>query len=135
MDKLHNYDFFTQYYTDIVKLFVAIDKKKIQEARKNFDFETIAGCFSLIEDASISVFIANYNQETLDFLAAIRYKPFLSIEDYRFMQQFSVQVYWNFLERTQGQWEKTDKDVYIWYGSYNDETGICPEPELSDFIQ
>ncbi|GHU17569.1 CRISPR-associated helicase/endonuclease Cas3 [Spirochaetia bacterium] len=135
MDKLHNYDFFTQYYADIVKLFVDIDKKKIQDARKNFDFETIANCFSLIEDASISIFIANYNQEALDFLAAIKYKLFLSIEDYRFMQQFSVQVYWNFLGNTQGQWEKTDKDVYIWYGSYNDETGICPEPELSDFIQ
>jgi CRISPR-associated endonuclease/helicase Cas3 len=134
IDKLHNYDFFTQYYADIIQLFADTDKNKINEARKNFDFKIIADNFHLIEDTSISIFIKNYNHATQKFYEAIKYKNFLSRDDYRFMQQFSVQIYLDFLKKAEGQWEKTKEEYYVWKGFYDEEKGICPEPELSYFI-
>jgi CRISPR-associated endonuclease/helicase Cas3 len=132
IEKLHNYDFFTQYYADIVRLFTDVDKNKINESREKFDFATVAEKFHLIEDTSISFFIANYNVATCHFLEAIKDKEFLSRDDYRFMQQFSVQVYSDFLESTKGQWEENKQGYYIWNGSYSEEKGICPVPEPSD---
>ena len=135
IDQLHEYDFFTTYYVGIVNLFVDTDKKKINEVRKVLNFKTVADMFHLIEDKAISVFIANYSKETLDFLDKIKYKEFLNKDEYRYMQQYSVQVYANFMEKTQGKWEEKEQGYYVWYGSYREDTGICPEPELSDYIQ
>lgn len=135
IDQLHDYDFFTAYYAGIVNLFVDTDKKKINEARAELNFETVADMFHLIEDKAISVFIANYSKETLDFLDKIKYKEFLNKDDYNYIQQYSVQVYRKFLEETRGQWEEKEQGYHVWYGSYREDTGICPEPKLSDYIQ
>jgi hypothetical protein len=52
------------------------------------------------------------------------------------MSQYNVQVYCNFLDKTRGQWtHEKEKGYYVWYGSYNEETGICAEPDLVDYIQ
>jgi CRISPR-associated endonuclease/helicase Cas3 len=135
IDQLHDYDFFTAYYAGIVNLFVDTDKKNINEARAELNFETVADMFHLIEDKAISVFIANYSKETLDFLDKIKYKEFLNKDDYNYIQQYSVQVYRKFLEETRGQWEEKEQGYHVWYGSYREDTGICPEPKLSDYIQ
>jgi CRISPR-associated endonuclease/helicase Cas3 len=135
IDQLHEYDFFTTYYTGIVNLFVDTDKKKVNEARETLNFKAVADMFHLIEDKAVSVFIANYSKETLDFLYKIKYKEFLNKDEYRYMQQYSVQVYANFMEKTRGKWEEKEQGYYVWHGSYREDTGICPEPELSDYIQ
>jgi CRISPR-associated endonuclease/helicase Cas3 len=135
IDQLHDYDFFTAYYAGIVNLFVDTDKKKINEARKALNFEAVADMFHLIEDKTISIFIANYSDKTLKFLDKIKYKEFLNKAEYRYIQQYSVQVYGKFLEKTRGQWEEKEQGYHVWYGSYREDSGICSEPESSDYIQ
>jgi CRISPR-associated endonuclease/helicase Cas3 len=134
IDKLFTYDFFSAYYADAVKLFVDTDRKQINAARLDYKFETVANAYHLIDTKTTSLFIANYSQGTLGFLDATKYKPFLSKDDYRYMQKFSVQVYDNFLWNTKGQWEKKDQGYYVWYGSYSSDTGISSEPILADYI-
>jgi CRISPR-associated endonuclease/helicase Cas3 len=135
INKLYAYDFFTRYYADAVKLFVDTDKKQINVARSEYNFETVSNAYHLIDNKTISLFIANYNRETLNFIDVIKYKPFLTREDYRYMQKFSVQVYDDFLRKTKGQWEEKVQGYYVWFGSYSKDTGISPEPNLADFIQ
>jgi CRISPR-associated endonuclease/helicase Cas3 len=135
INKLYTYSFFTTYYATAVKLFVDTDRKQINTARKNFDFETVAGAYHLIDNKTTSLFIVNYNQETRDFFQKIEYKPLISKDEYRYMQIFSVQVYDNFLKETTGQWEEKEQGFYIWYGSYEKDTGISSEPILTDYIQ
>jgi len=134
IDKLYTYDFFTAYYADAVKLFIDTDRKQISAARLDYKFETVASAYHLIDTKTTSLFIANYSQETLIFLDTIKYKPFLSKDNYRYMQKFSVQVYDNFLWNTKDQWEKKDEGYYVWYGSYAKDTGISSEPILADYI-
>lgn len=133
--QLYDYDFFTAYYAGIVNLFVDTDKKNINVARTEFKFKTVADMFHLIEDKAVNLFIANYSKETLNFLDTIKYKEFLNKDNYSYMQQYSVQVYKNFLEETRGQWEEKEQGYHVWYGSYREDTGICLEPQLSDYIQ
>ncbi len=135
IDKLYTYEFFTQYYSSAVKLFVDTDKKHINDARRNFDFETVAEAYHLIEDKTTSLFVVNYSQETRDFISKIEHKPIINKEEYRYMQMFSVQVYDNFLKATPGQWEEKAQGYHVWNGSYSRDTGISPEPNLTDFIQ
>ncbi len=134
IDQLYTYDFFTNYYENVVKLFVDADKKKVNESRKNFDFETVANTYHLIEQNTTSLFILNYNQATRDFYESVKYKPYLSKEEYQYMQLFSVQVFDNFLGKTVGQWEEKEQGFYVWYGSYDKDTGITPDPILTDGI-
>ncbi|MDR0683182.1 MAG: CRISPR-associated helicase Cas3' [Dysgonamonadaceae bacterium] len=127
IDKLHDYDFFTEYYAGIVHLFIDTDKKRINEARSEFKFETVADMFHLIEDKTVSFFIADYSAKTRDFLDKIKSKEFLNKDDYDYMQQYCVQVYRKFLEETQGQWEEKRQGYHVWYGPYCEDTGICLE--------
>jgi CRISPR-associated endonuclease/helicase Cas3 len=133
--QLHDYDFFTTYYADIVNFFVDTDKKRINKAREALNFEAVADMFHLIEDRVISVYIANYSDKTLDFLERIKDKEFFNKDDHNYMQQYSVQVYSKFLDETRGQWKKNKQGYYVWYGYYDENTGICQEPESSDYIQ
>lgn len=135
ISRLYTYNFFTTYYAEVVKLFVDTDKKQINAARMEYKFKTVANVYHLIDTKTTSLFVANYSKETLDFLSEIKYKPFLSKDDYRYMQRFGVQVYDGFLRKTEGQWEKKEQGYYVWYGSYSPTTGISPDPILADYIQ
>jgi len=134
INQLYTYDFFTNYYASVVRLFVDTDKKRINEARKNFNFATVAKAYHLIDQKTISLFIMNYDQTSRDFYDTIQYKPYISKEDYRYMQILSVQVFENFLYKTVGQWEEKEQGFYVWYGSYDKDTGITPDPILTDGI-
>jgi len=135
INRLYDYSFFTVYYADAIKLFVDADTKQINAARSEYKFETVAGAYHLIESKTTSLFIANYNRETLRFLDTVKYKPFLSRDAYRYMQAYSVQVYDNFLKHTKGQWQEAAQGYSVWFGSYSDDVGILPDPNLADFIQ
>lgn len=135
IDQLHDYNFFTSYYAGIVALFVDTDKKGINDARKGLKFKTVADMFHIIEKKTVNVFIAKYNKDTSDFLDKIKYKEFLSKDDYIYIQQYSVQVYWNFLEKNPEQWEEKKQGFYVWNGSYHEDAGICRDPALSNDIQ
>ncbi|MBN2143769.1 MAG: CRISPR-associated helicase Cas3' [Candidatus Aureabacteria bacterium] len=132
INRLHEHDFFKEYYKRIIKLYADPDKKKINQARLEFMFETVNDAFRIIDQATESIFVWNYNDDSRTLYESIRYKPYLSKEDFRKMQVFSVPVYRNFLlkhrvwleekkieDKTQGYW--------LWNGKY-DETGIVVDP-------
>jgi hypothetical protein len=152
IDKLYDYNFFTTYYASLVKdndgLFSNPDKKHINEDREHFDFKTVAEKFHLIDNKpTTSLYILNYkpqNKNELDKKLAFenlnlgddaKFKPALSRADYRFMQQYSVQVYESFKTDAKGQWEGRKKDVFVWTGFYDDETGISSDQKLNFFDQ
>ncbi len=131
-DGLHSYDFFPTYYGKALRLFVDSDKYRINEARIGLNFETVSGCYHLIDKATEGVFISQYNQESKDLYEKIQYKlrnhiP-LARDDFRKIQQFSVQVYGHFLMKNTDLYLTESENLIIWHGKYNMDTGISDDP-------
>jgi hypothetical protein len=58
----------------------------------------------------------------------------LSRADYRAMQQFSVQVYDNFMKENIGNMGQEPQGYWKWYGTYDEDYGLSANPELSALI-
>jgi CRISPR-associated endonuclease/helicase Cas3 len=125
---LFEHDFFKEYYRKALKLFVDADKKKIEDARKALNFKTVAQTYRLIENNTTPVFI--YCNASKDLYERIRYKPAFSRDDYRAMQQYSVEVYDNFIKDNIGKMGKEPQGYWKWYGEYSDDYGISIEDPL-----
>ena len=97
INQLYRHDVFEKYYADVVDLYVEPDKFGINNARKEFNFETVNDSYRIIENSSEGLFIYNYNEESRQLLHSLEYKEFLSRDDYRKMQAYTVQVYENFI--------------------------------------
>jgi CRISPR-associated endonuclease/helicase Cas3 len=131
-DILFEHDFFCEYYRKAFRLFIPDDIKNIEQARLSFNFKTVAEAYHLIENATTPIFILC--DESADLYKRIRYKPILSRGDYRAMQQYSVQVYDNFLKMNIGKMGKEPQGYWLWYGSYDKDFGISNNPQLDTFI-
>jgi CRISPR-associated endonuclease/helicase Cas3 len=129
---LFEHDFFAEYYRKVFRLFIPEDKKNIEEARLGFNFKTVAEAYHLIENITTPVFILS--NESSDLYEKIRYKPILSRTDYRAMQQYSVQVYDNFMKDNIGKIGKEPQGYWKWYGIYDRDYGISSNPQLDTFI-
>lgn len=129
---LFEHDFFSDYYRKALKLFVDVDKKKIGEAREGYNFKTVAETYHLIENTTTPIFILC--DESSDLYERIRYKPILSRNDYRAMQQYSVQVYDNFMNENIGKMGKEPQGYWKWYGTYHKDYGISNNPQLDTYI-
>ena len=129
---LFEHDFFKEYYRKAINLFIDTDKKKIEEDRKAFNFKTIAEKYHLIENKTTPVFILC--DESAELYERIRYKPILSRADYRAMQQFSVQVFDNFMKENIGKMGKEPQGYWKWYGRYDKDYGLSANPELNLLI-
>ncbi|HOF19865.1 MAG TPA: CRISPR-associated helicase Cas3' [Bacteroidales bacterium] len=122
---LFDHDFYKDYYRKILKLFIDADKKKIEDARKVFNFKSVAQSYRLIENNTTPVFV--YCEASKTLYERIRYKPVLSREDYREMQQYSVQIYDNFLKENIDKLGKEEQGYWKWFGDYNNESGISTD--------
>lgn len=131
-DLLFEHDFFKEYYRKALNLFIDADKKKIEEDRKSFNFKTVAEKYKLIENRTTPIFILC--DESADLYERIRFKPILSRTDYRAMQQFSVQVYDNFMKENIGKMGKESQGYWKWYGQYDKDYGLSSNPELNTLI-
>jgi CRISPR-associated endonuclease/helicase Cas3 len=126
------HDFFGEYYRKVFRLFIPEDIKNIENARLGFNFKTVAGAYHLIENATTPIFILCDGSS--DLYERIRYKPFLSRDDYRAMQQYSVQVYENFIKDNIGKIGKEPQGYWKWYGTYDKDYGISSNAQLDTLI-
>jgi len=129
---LYEHDFFGEYYRKVFRLFIPEDIRNIEKARLGFNFKTVAGVYRLIENKTTPIFI--HCDESSDLYDRIRYKPFLSRDDYRAMQQYSVQVYENFMKDNIGKLGKEPQGYWKWYGIYDKDYGISSNIQLDTLI-
>jgi CRISPR-associated endonuclease/helicase Cas3 len=122
---LFEHDFFGDYYRKAFQLFIPEDKYKIEQNRSHFNFEKVANSYHLIGDVTTPVFILCDDSKNL--YERIRYKSHLSRADYRAMQQFSVQVYENFLKENITRLGREPQGYWLWHGDYSNEYGISTE--------
>ena len=128
---LYEHDFFGEYYRKVFRLFIPEDIKNIEKSRLGFNFKAVAGAYHLIENKTTPIFILC--DESSDLYEHIRYKSFLSRDDYRAMQQYSVQVYDNFIRDNIGKIGKEPQGYWKWYGGYSDKYGISTDNPMLIF--
>lgn len=127
LDQLYRYDFFKGYYRKIINLFTNPDKFNINELRKNLEFETVNDCYRLIGKPTEGLFIWRFNDESNKLFNDIKGKPFLSRDDYRKIQVYSVQVYKNFIIKNAHFCSTTPLGLLLWNGNYDENTGISTQ--------
>ncbi len=131
-ESLHRHDFFHEYYKSAINLFVDADKRKINEARSALNFETVAGSYRIIEKATDTLFIWQYNKESSALLKQVRSQEYVTREQFRKIQTFAVQVYNHFLIKCEGLYETLPQGLKVWHGKYSKDTGIIDDPPTSD---
>jgi len=129
---LFEHDFFGEYYRKAFRLFIPQDIKNIEKNRLSYNFKTVAEVYHLIENTTTPIFILC--DESANLYDNIRYKPILSRADYRSMQQYSVQVYDNFIKENIGKMGKEPQGYWMWYGAYDRDFGLSKNPQLDTFI-
>jgi len=122
---LFEHDFFGEYYRKVFQLFIPEDKFNIEQNQQNFNFKKVAESYHLIDNVTTPVFILC--DESGYLYEDIRYKPVLSRSDYRAMQQYSVQVYDNFLKNNIGRLGRESQGYWLWHGEYSSEYGVSTE--------
>ena len=132
INQLHGHTMFNEYYAQVVRLYVDPDKYNINEARRQFNFETVNGAYHIIENATEGLFIYNYSDESRQLLHSLEYKEFLSRDDYRRMQTYTVQVYRYFILQNGSMCKTMPQGFKVWYGNYDRETGISVAPIEAD---
>ena len=128
---LYEHDFFGEYYRKVFRLFIPEDIRNIEKGRLGFNFKTVAGAYHLIENKTTPIFILC--DQSKELYEQIRYKPFLSRDNYRAMQQYSVQVYENFMRENIGKLGKEPQGYWKWNGGYSDQYGISTDNPMLIF--
>ncbi|MDA8241151.1 MAG: CRISPR-associated helicase Cas3' [Nitrospiraceae bacterium] len=133
INRLYRHDVFEKYYADVVDLYIDQSRQQgINNARKEFNFETVNDAYHLIKDATEGLFIYNYNEDSRQLLHSLEYKEFLSRADYRRMQVYTVQVYEYFILQNASMCKLMPQGFRVWYGNYDDNTGISIAPIEAD---
>ena len=135
-DELYGHELFPKYYRSALNLFVDADKKDVTSSRHNFNFETVSKSYRLISNATEGLFIQNYNEESAQIMSDIRKALSRNLkitrEQYRKIQQYSVQVYNHFMYKNQNLYEILPNGIHVWLGKYSMETGISDDPLTAD---
>jgi CRISPR-associated endonuclease/helicase Cas3 len=128
---LFEHDFFSEYYRKAFHLFIPEDKFNIEQNRQDFNFKKVAESYHLIDNVTTPVFILC--DESRNLYEDIRYKPLLSRYDYRVMQQYSVQVFDNFLKDNINKLSREPQGYWLWHGEYSNEYGLSMDNPLLIF--
>jgi CRISPR-associated endonuclease/helicase Cas3 len=133
---LHDHDVFEKYYAQVVKLYVDPDRYKINEARGRLtrqpNFQTVNDSYRIISDDTENLFVYLYSDRSRRLFHSIEHKEFLSRDDYRRMQAFTVQVYRHFTIQNAAMCKLMSQGFMVWYGNYDRETGISVAPIEAD---
>ncbi len=133
INRLYSHDFFKEYYSQVINLFVDPDKNKIIAAQENFDFGTVNDSYRIIREATEGLFIYYYNEGSKKLINSIEdHKKFLTREEYRKLQPYTVQVYQNFINSNSNNCHLLPQGIRVWYGNYDHDTGISVEPISAD---
>jgi len=131
INTLHEIDSYERYYKTVVDLLVDVDKYKINDERKNFNFKTVGQQYKIIDEATVPLFIPKYSLDSHlllnELFYEIKHSKFFNRDFYRKLQQYSVQVYPNFLKKYNSQIEKIGETFLIWHGNYDFNFGLSPE--------
>ncbi len=130
-EALHKAKSFERYYEQVIALFVDPDRFRITEERKSFNFKTVNEQYRIIETPTLPLFIADYANESRALLDEVtrgmEFRGYITREQYRKLQQFSVQVYPDFLKKYNNQVETIKDTLRIWHGKYDDQIGLSPD--------
>jgi CRISPR-associated endonuclease/helicase Cas3 len=132
VEQLHGHTIFNEYYEHIIQLYVDPDRFNITVARKGFQFKTVHDAYRIIDTATEGVFVYNYNEESRQMLHDLEFRSFLSRDDYRKMQRFTVQVYDHFIFNNGSMCKLMSQGFRVWYGNYDSKTGISVDPIAAD---
>jgi len=133
IEQLYNHNVFEKYYASVFALYIDQGRQQgLIENRKGFKFETVNDSYRYLDDRSEGLFIYNYNDESRQLLHKLQNKQFLSRDDYRAMQPFTVQAYENFIYQTREDIKTSQHGFKIWYGNYDPATGISVAPIEAD---
>ncbi len=128
ISKLHGHKIFNEYYAQVISLYVDPDKYNINEARKRFNFEVVNDSYHIIRSVTEGLYIYNYSAESRKLFNSLKFKDFLSRNDFRKMQTYTIQVYECFIIQNSEMCKKMPQGFMVWYGNYNLETGISVDP-------
>ncbi len=136
IEQLYSHNVFEKYYASVFALYIDQTKQQgINNARKEFNFETVNDSYHYLDDHSEGLFIYNYNGESRQLLHSLQYKEYLSRDDYRAMQPFTVQAYENFIFQNRDDVKTSPHGFKIWYGNYDPATGISVAPmEVDKYV-
>ncbi len=136
IEQLYSHDVFEKYYASVFSLYIdQANQQAISDARKTFNFETVNNSYRYLDDHSEGLFIYNYNDESRQLLHKLQDKKFLSRDDYRAMQPFTVQAYANFIHQNREDVKTSPHGFKIWYGNYDPATGISVAPmEVDKYV-
>lgn len=136
IEQLYSHNVFEKYYASVFALYIDQAKQQgINDARKGFNFETVNNSYHFLEDPSEGLFIYNYDEKSRQLLHSLQYKEFLSRDDYRAMQAFTVQAYDHFIYKNSEEIKTAPQGFRIWYGNYDPATGISVAPmEVDNYV-
>lgn len=136
IEQIYSHNVFEKYYASVFSLYIDQAKQQaINDARKEFNFETVNDSYRYLDDHSEGLFIYNYNDESRQLLHRLQDKMFLSRDDYRAMQPFTVQAYANFIHQNREDVNTSPHGFKIWYGNYDPATGISVAPmEVDKYV-
>ena len=132
LEQLYAPDNFNKYYAQVVNLYVNPDQYNINQARKDFNFQTVNDSYRIIRDKTESLYIYHYSEESRQLFHSLEYKEFLSKDDYRRMQAYTVSVYRHFIIQNAALCKTMPQGFLVWYGHYDQQTGISVEPIEAD---
>lgn len=136
IEQLYSHNVFEKYYASVFALYIDQAKQQgINNARKEFNFETVNDSYRYLDDHSEGLFIYNYNDASRELLHSLQYKEYLSRNDYRAMQPYTVQAYENFIFQNREDVKASPHGFKIWYGNYDPDTGISVAPmEVDKYV-
>lgn len=132
IEQLHAPDTFSKYYSQVVNLYVNPDQYNINQARKDFNFQTVNDSYRIIRDKTENLYIYHYSEESKELFHSLEYKEFLSKDDYRRMQAYTVSVYRHFIIQNGVLCKTMLQGFLVWYGHYDQYTGISVKPIEAD---
>ena len=128
---LNQYNFFTEYYRKMFDLFIPEDKFQILNNRKNLNFIDVANSYRIIKNNTKPLFVMKaVDDESKPLYEKIRFKNMLSRDDYRAMQQYSVQVYDDFIQKNINKIGQEPQGYWVWHGEYDKDFGISTDNPL-----
>ena len=127
-NRLTEADFYSEYYSNIIKLYAA--KDTITPNREKLMFQDVADMYHIINSNTTSLFIYRYDSKSLNLYNGIKDKEFLSRKDCQQIAPYSVQVSDWFTRTNADKIGETENGVKFWVGAYSKEIGLSNEDEI-----
>lgn len=99
------------------------DQKEIQELRKQREFKSVSEKFRLIDEDTISVFVA-CEPESKKILEELKSQKILGTGDYRKIQPYLVNLRESFFKPRSESIKEVEHGLLIWQGEYDQKCGI-----------